>query len=146
MRILQGSADQIHGTLNVGIHQGMEITVDFPTFRSPTVEGRRRMRKNKKEAGKPVKETTLMASLESTLWAAADLGGWDRRCLNSDGRTPATSTVEQREHRGPERESNMSWQTLAKQAGLGKVDFGGIEKRRHRKPLHHEGDRDDHER
>lgn len=52
MRILQGLADQIHGTLNVGIHRGMEVTVDFPTFRSPTVEGWRRMRKNKKEGGK----------------------------------------------------------------------------------------------
>ena len=52
MRILQGLADQIHGTLNVGIHRGMEVTVDFPTFRSPTVEGLRRMRKNKKEGGK----------------------------------------------------------------------------------------------
>lgn len=52
MRILQGLADQIHGTLNVGIHRGMEVTVDFPTFRSPTVEQRRRMRKNKKEDGK----------------------------------------------------------------------------------------------
>jgi two-component sensor histidine kinase len=52
MRILQGLADQIHGTLNVGIHQGMEVTVDFPTFRSPTVEGWWRMRKNKKEGRK----------------------------------------------------------------------------------------------
>jgi nitrate/nitrite-specific signal transduction histidine kinase len=51
MRILQGLADQIHGTLNVGIHRGMEVTVDFLTFRSPTVEGWR-MRKNKKEGGK----------------------------------------------------------------------------------------------
>jgi two-component sensor histidine kinase len=52
MRILQGLADQIHGTLKVGMHQGMEVTVDFPTFRPPTVESWRRMRKNKKEAGK----------------------------------------------------------------------------------------------
>jgi two-component sensor histidine kinase len=52
MRILQGLADQIHGTLNVGIHQGMEVTVDFPIFRSPAVEGRRRMRKKKEEGGK----------------------------------------------------------------------------------------------
>jgi two-component sensor histidine kinase len=52
IRILQGLADQIHGTLNVGIHQGMEVTVDFPTFRSRIVEGWRRMRKNKKEGGK----------------------------------------------------------------------------------------------
>jgi hypothetical protein len=66
MRILQGLADQIHGTLNVGIHRGMEVTVDFPTLRSPTVEGRRRMRKNKKEGGKPVEETTVMAFLDST--------------------------------------------------------------------------------
>ena len=52
MRILQGLADQVHGTLNVGMHQGMEVTVDFPTFRSPTVEGWRRRRKNKKQGGK----------------------------------------------------------------------------------------------
>jgi two-component sensor histidine kinase len=47
MRILQGLADHIHGILNVGIDQGMEVTVDFPTFRSPAVERWRRMRKNK---------------------------------------------------------------------------------------------------
>src|SRR5262249_50025906 len=39
----------------------------------------------------------------------------------SDGRTPATSTVEQPEHRGPKRQSNMIWQTRAKRAGLGQV-------------------------
>jgi two-component sensor histidine kinase len=55
MRILQGLADQIHGTLNVGIHQGMEVSVDFPTFRSPTVEGGGECEGTKRRAGKPRK-------------------------------------------------------------------------------------------
>ena len=33
MRILQGLADQIHGTLTADLEQGGEVTVDFPTFR-----------------------------------------------------------------------------------------------------------------
>jgi hypothetical protein len=43
------------------------------------------------------------------------------------GEPPAISTVEQREHREPEKERNISCQTLAEQAGLGKVDLAGIE-------------------
>ena len=32
MRIIQGLADQIHGTLTVDLDQGTQVTVDFPTF------------------------------------------------------------------------------------------------------------------
>jgi hypothetical protein len=61
MRILQGLVDQIHGTLHVGIDQGMEVTIDFPTFRSPTVEGWRRMRKNKREGEKTPRSSWPMS-------------------------------------------------------------------------------------
>ena len=33
MRILQGLADQIHGTLTTELDQGREVVVEFPTFR-----------------------------------------------------------------------------------------------------------------
>jgi len=33
MRILQGLADQLHGTLTTELDQGREVMVDFPTFR-----------------------------------------------------------------------------------------------------------------
>src|SRR5262249_48080798 len=41
MQILRGLADQIHGTLSIGVDKGREVTVSFPTLRASVSKHRK---------------------------------------------------------------------------------------------------------